>query len=242
MTPPKGTPPKGAPTPEAAASAPPPTGAATVTTPSFAKPGFAKMVDGLRGASGWPGLTVPNRRSLLDVALTAVRSEGPLAANSKATGGGLRSAVLRVPANFYVLCKDLQGEVCAPEEELPFKVVFRGPEQPVHRIMLLPDGHFQARRAAPRLPAAFTSRKGTGAPNPGGSQPSPCLRGRVLEQVQWATSVSGKYTIEVLVGGEGVPGSPFTAVSEYGRIDPRLSLVGEAVSRRRLWCHAAAPS
>ena len=54
--------------------------------------------------------------------------------------------MLRVPASFFVTVRcDLGGALCGAVDDMPFALNFRGPEQPVHRVSLLPDGRFQAR-------------------------------------------------------------------------------------------------
>ena len=131
-------------------------------------------------------------QSLVTAAVDAAAELVPLASATEAEGGGLRSAVLKVPATFALTVRDTSGNVCGTVDDVPFKVVFRGPEMPVHRMALLPDGRFQ---------------------------------------VQWATSVTGKYTIDVLVRGEAIPGSPFSALAEYGRIDSLQCQVRDAMRR-----------
>ena len=72
----------------------------------------------------------------------------PLAANSSATGHGLHAAVLRVAASFFVTVRDAQDALCGAVDDMPFTLSFRGPEQPVHRVCLLPDGRFQVQWCA----------------------------------------------------------------------------------------------
>lgn len=103
--------------------------------------------------------------------------------------------MLRVSASFFITARDQHGAVCGGADDMPFALCFRGPEQPVHRVSLLPDGRFQ---------------------------------------VQWCTTTSGSFTIEVLVRGENVPGSPFSCVAEHGRIESRGSLVTGAELLRRV--------
>jgi hypothetical protein len=74
--------------------------------------------------------------------------EAPLAANSSATGHGLHAAVLRVSASFFVSVRDMNSALCGAVDDMPFTLSFRGPEQPVHRVSLLPDGRFQVQWCA----------------------------------------------------------------------------------------------
>ena len=95
--------------------------------------------------------TVREKRALSDLpgdlASEPARSM-PLAANSSATGHGLHAAVLRVSASFFVTVRDVDGALCGAVDDMPFALSFRGPEQPVHRVSLLPDGRFQVQWCA----------------------------------------------------------------------------------------------
>ena len=56
--------------------------------------------------------------------------------------------MLRVSASFFVTVRDVDGAVCGAVDDMPFALSFRGPEQPVHRVSLLPDGCFQVQWCA----------------------------------------------------------------------------------------------
>ena len=51
-------------------------------------------------------------------------------------------------ASFFVTVRDVDGAVCGAVDDMPFALSFRGPEQPVHRVSLLPDGCFQVQWCA----------------------------------------------------------------------------------------------
>ena len=93
--------------------------------------------------------TVLARRALSSLAGESDSGRrAPLAANSSATGHGLHAAVLRVAASFFVTVRDAQDALCGAVDDMPFTLSFRGPEQPVHRVCLLPDGRFQVQWCA----------------------------------------------------------------------------------------------
>ena len=114
----------------------------------------------------------------------------PLAANSSATGHGLHAAVLRVAASFFVTVRDAQDALCGAVDDMPFTLSFRGPEQPLHRVCLLPDGRFQVQWCA-TTSGKFTIEvlvKGENVP----SSPFSCVaeNGRIESHTSLVSGVS----------------------------------------------------